>query len=119
MFKPFCSNWPSRYTELPFCSSKRPTYWKPFAKWKNGIYEELFTMVRSNYAEGNRTHFAGSEKLGMSQVADEASPWYGNTPVPRMLQNQLNYQLELKMAELDEKIMKSAMAIMKKAERTQ
>ncbi|KAH6714551.1 hypothetical protein BKA61DRAFT_723325 [Leptodontidium sp. MPI-SDFR-AT-0119] len=62
-------------------------------------------------------HFAGPEKLGMSLVDDEASPWYGITPVPRMLQNQLNHQLELKMAELDEKIMKNIMTIMKKAER--
>lgn len=53
----------------------------------------------------------------MSPVDSEASPWYGITPVPRVLQNQLNHQMELKMAELDEKITKNIMTIMKKAER--
>ncbi|RQM07076.1 hypothetical protein DH86_00000224 [Scytalidium sp. 3C] len=64
-------------------------------------------------------HFAGTERLEMSEVKDTSSPWYGITPVPRMLQNQLNHQLELKMVELDEKIMKTAMVIMKKADRKQ
>lgn len=64
-------------------------------------------------------HFAGTESLGMSVVDNKSSPWHGIKPVPRMLQNQLNHQLELKMAEIDETIMKSAMAIMKNADRKQ
>ena len=61
--------------------------------------------------------FVGDESLGMPLVTEKDSPWYGKTPVPRMVQNQLNHLLELRLTELDTKILKGCKALMEKRER--
>ncbi|KAK3291070.1 uncharacterized protein B0H64DRAFT_331354 [Chaetomium fimeti] len=48
--------------------------------------------------------FSGPETLGMTVIDDPVSAWYGHIPVPRMVKNQVNHLLELKMIELDQKI---------------
>ena len=40
-------------------------------------------------------------------VNDHQSPWHGHTPVPRMIQNQLGHLLELRIIELDRKILEA------------
>jgi hypothetical protein len=49
---------------------------------------------------------------------EEDSIFYGFKLVPRMVQNQLNYALELKMMELDRKILKGAQDIMVNGKRS-
>lgn len=48
--------------------------------------------------------FSGLETLGMAVVDDPLSAWCGHIPVPRMVKNQVNHLLELRMVELDRKI---------------
>lgn len=49
--------------------------------------------------------FAGEPSLGMLPIEGEQSAWKGECPVPRMVQNQLNHQLELHMGRLDARIL--------------
>jgi hypothetical protein len=63
-----------------------------------------------------RLRFFGNESLGMP-IIEEDSIFYGFKFVPRMVQNQLSYALELKMMELDRKILKGAQDIMVNGER--
>lgn len=41
----------------------------------------------------------------MAPVNDRQSAWHGFTPVPRMVQNQLGHLLELRMIDLDRKVL--------------
>jgi hypothetical protein len=59
-----------------------------------------------------------SECLGMAAVKERNSLFYRLKCVPRMVQNQLNHALELKMMELDQKILKAAKRILKGRERS-
>jgi hypothetical protein len=43
-----------------------------------------------------------SDLLGMAVVNDKASPWYGTTPIPRMISNQLTVALEGRMIKIDQ-----------------
>lgn len=43
----------------------------------------------------------------MAIVNDPQSAWHGHTPVPRMIQNQLGHLLELRMIELDRRILEA------------
>ncbi|KAM0794839.1 hypothetical protein BDR22DRAFT_814504 [Usnea florida] len=61
--------------------------------------------------------FTGEENLGMAPVTDKLSAWYGTVPVPRMVQNQLGHLLELKMIELDGKILKAVQQLLYKRSR--
>ena len=63
-----------------------------------------------------RLRFFGNESLGMLTI-EEDSIFYGFKFVPRIVQKQLNYALELKMMELDRKILKGAQDIMVKGDR--
>lgn len=58
--------------------------------------------------------FAGEESLGMPFVTERDSPWHGVRPVPRMVQNQLNHLLELRLTELDTKILKKCKSLVEK-----
>lgn len=46
-------------------------------------------------------------KLGMKTIDNRGSAWHGLTPVPRMVQNQLGHLLELRMVDLDKKILRT------------
>jgi hypothetical protein len=61
--------------------------------------------------------FTGNESLGMPTVKERDSLFCNLKCVPRMVQNQLNHALELKMMELDQKIWKGAKDIMESGER--
>jgi len=61
--------------------------------------------------------FSGDESLEMATVEDRDSAWYGIKPVPRMIQNQLGHLLEMKLIDLDRKILKVVQDLMKKRER--
>ena len=61
--------------------------------------------------------FTGEENLGMAPVTDRLSAWYGTVSVPRMVQNQLDHLLELKMIELDGKILKAVQQLLYKRSR--
>lgn len=63
--------------------------------------------------------FDGEETLGMVVVDDSQSAWYKHTPVPRMVQNQLCHQLEMRMVELDAKILKRVEVIMRAGKRSE
>ncbi|KFZ23193.1 hypothetical protein V502_02323 [Pseudogymnoascus sp. VKM F-4520 (FW-2644)] len=107
-----------------FVYRNRVTDFKPYEKWKNKLYEEQFTSVMADivaiiahcFEMYTALHlmmigwqFPGEENeesLGMSTVEDKTSPLFGRKPVPRMVVNQLNHQLELRMAELDDKILR-------------
>jgi hypothetical protein len=60
--------------------------------------------------------FSSNECLGISAVKERDSIFYGFKHVPRMVQNQLDYALELKIMELDKKILKGAQDIMANGE---
>ena len=75
---------------------------------------EMYTALR---LIANGWHFAGSDTLGMSTIQDRTSAWYGLTPVPRMVTNQLNHLLELEMIRLDRKILKSVHELLEKPHR--
>lgn len=62
--------------------------------------------------------FSGNESLGMVTVTQENSVFYGFKHVPRMLRDQLNHALELKMMELDTRILKSARDILENGKRS-
>ncbi|KAI8648151.1 hypothetical protein NCS56_01547300 [Fusarium sp. Ph1] len=49
--------------------------------------------------------FAGEETLGMTKVQSKNSAWHGIIPVPRMIQNQLNHQLERILVEWDKEVL--------------
>lgn len=55
----------------------------------------------------------------MTPVTDATSPWYGITLIPRMVQNQLNHKLELRIIELDEKILRQCNRMLRKRARRQ
>jgi hypothetical protein len=55
--------------------------------------------------------------LDMTLVEDIKSAWFGRTPVPRMVTNQLNHRLELRMAELDREVLKELAKILESRER--
>jgi hypothetical protein len=57
-----------------------------------------------------RLWFFGNESLRMP-IIEEDSIFYGFKFVPHIVQNQLSYALELKMIELDRKILKEAQDI--------
>ena len=61
--------------------------------------------------------FSGNESLGMVTVKEKESVFYGFKHVPRMLRDQLNHTLELKMMELDTKILKGARDILENGKR--
>jgi hypothetical protein len=73
----------------------------------------LYTALRLKRI---RWRFFGDESLGMPTI-EEDSIFYGFKFVPRMVQKQLDYALELKMMELDRKILKGAQDIMVDGER--
>ncbi|KAH6959696.1 hypothetical protein BKA56DRAFT_637557 [Ilyonectria sp. MPI-CAGE-AT-0026] len=51
----------------------------------------------------------------MKAVNDVDSPWHGIIPVPRMVQNQLNHQLELELVQLDKMALGALHGIFKKS----
>lgn len=61
--------------------------------------------------------FSGDKCLGIAAVKERESMFYGFKYVPRMVHNQLNHTLELKMMELDKKVLKGARDIMVYGER--
>lgn len=61
--------------------------------------------------------FSGDESLGMATVEYRDSPWYGIKPIPRMIQNQLGHLLEMKLIDLDRKILKVVQDLMEKRDR--
>ena len=61
--------------------------------------------------------FACKETLGMTVVRNRNSAWYGITPIPRMVQNQLGHLLELKMIELDREILKALQDVLEEKSR--
>ena len=61
--------------------------------------------------------FTGEENLGVAPVTDKLSARYGTVPVPRMVQNHLGHRLELKMIELDGKILKAVQQLLYKSSR--
>ena len=61
--------------------------------------------------------FCGEETLEMTIVTDRSSSWYGNIPVPRMVQNQLGHLLELNMIELDARILRAVHDLLGKRSR--
>lgn len=48
LFSPFCSNWKTASTTLPFCGTERPSYWKPFAKCTSLRDPFIFPILRRN-----------------------------------------------------------------------
>lgn len=50
----------------------------------------------------------------MATVNDEESAWHGFTPVPRMVQNQLGHLLELRMIDLDKRILPTLQKLLEK-----
>ncbi|ORY01909.1 hypothetical protein BCR34DRAFT_574570 [Clohesyomyces aquaticus] len=50
--------------------------------------------------------FVGPETLGMEPITNPNSAFYGVSPIPRMIQNQLGHLLELHIIELDKEILK-------------
>jgi hypothetical protein len=76
---------------------------------------ELYTCLRLLFIGWQ---FHGYETLGMQMVGDPASAWYGRIPVPRMVQNQLGHQLELRMIGLDSKILSALHILLKKRDRS-
>jgi hypothetical protein len=49
-----------------------------------------------------------NDYLGMAKIEDTDSAWFGCIPIPRMVANQVNHRLELRMKELDSEILKHA-----------
>jgi hypothetical protein len=68
---------------------------------------------------GTRKERTGIEDdyLDMTRVEDRNSAWFGRTPVPRIVINQLNHRLELRMAELDSKILEEVSDMLESRER--
>ena len=54
--------------------------------------------------------------LDMTRVGDRASAWFGHIPVPRMVTNQINHGFELRMAELNSKILEEVLDILETRE---
>jgi hypothetical protein len=52
--------------------------------------------------------FSSEESLGMATVKGKDSVFYSFKHVPCIVQNQLNHALELRIIELDRKILKGA-----------
>jgi hypothetical protein len=61
--------------------------------------------------------FSGNESLGIVTVKEKESVFYGFKHVPRMLRDQLNHTLDLKMMELDTEILKDARRILEDGKR--
>jgi hypothetical protein len=61
--------------------------------------------------------FDGTETLGMVEVKDINSAFNGDTPVPRMVTNQLNHLFELEMARLDSEILNCVQDMLQKREK--
>ncbi len=61
--------------------------------------------------------FSSNESLEMETVKERNSLFYGLKYVPRMVHKQLNYALELKMMELDQKILEGVHDIMEGGDR--
>jgi hypothetical protein len=57
------------------------------------------------------------ETLGMPTVEDRDSAWYGSTPVPRMIRNQLGHLLELNMIRLNREVKKGLLKMAQKKDR--
>ena len=55
--------------------------------------------------------------LDMTKVEDRDSAWFGCTPVPRMITNQINHRLELRIGELDSEILKEVAKLLERRER--
>lgn len=74
------------------------------------MYTALRLMMIGWRFSGKRKSRTGIEDdyLGMAKVENRDSAWFGRIPVPRMVTNQLDHRLELRMAELDSKILKDA-----------
>jgi hypothetical protein len=74
------------------------------------MYTALRLMMIGWQFSGKRKKRTGVEDdyLGMAKVENIDSAWFDRIPVPRMVTNQLNHRLELRMAELDSKILQDA-----------
>jgi len=76
-------------------------------------------MLKGCQFSGTRKERTGIEDdyLDMTRVEDRNSAWFGDIPVPRMVANQVNHRLELRMAELDSEIMEEVVDILETGER--
>ncbi len=74
------------------------------------MYTALRLMMIGWQFSGKRKKRTGIEDdyLEMAKVDNRDSAWFDRIPVPRMVTNQLNHRLELRMAELDSKILQDA-----------
>ena len=83
------------------------------------MYTALCLIMIGCQFSGTRKERTGVEDdyLDMTLVEDTKSAWYGRTPVPRMVTNQLNHWLELRMAELDREILKELAKIFERRKR--
>ena len=72
------------------------------------MYTALVLMMKGCHFSRRRKERTGidDDYLGMSEVEDNFSAWFGCIPVPRMVTNQINHQLELRIQSLDSQIMK-------------
>lgn len=85
----------------------------------NTLIEDCLEMYTALRLIRIGCQFDGEETLGMVVVDDSQSAWYKHTPVPRMVQNQLCHQLEMRMVELDAKILKRVEVIMRAGKRSE
>jgi hypothetical protein len=74
------------------------------------MYTALRLMMKGCQFSGQRKKRTGldDDYLGMARIEDIDSAWFGCIPIPRMVTNQVNHRLELRMKELDSEILKDA-----------
>jgi hypothetical protein len=83
------------------------------------MYSALCLIMIGWQFSGTRKERTGIEDdyLDMTAVKDIKSAWFGRTPVPRMITNQLTHRLELRMAVLDCQILEEVSNILECRER--
>jgi hypothetical protein len=83
------------------------------------MYTALSLIMIGCQFSGTRKKRTGIEDdyLDMTLVDDIKSAWFGRTPVPRMVINQLNHRFELRMAELDREVLKELANILESRDR--
>jgi hypothetical protein len=74
------------------------------------MYTALRLMMKGCQFSGKRKKRTGldDDYLGMAKIEDTDSAWFGCIPIPRMVANQVNHRLELRMKEIDSEILKDA-----------
>jgi hypothetical protein len=73
----------------------------------------ILIMVECQFADDGDER----ETLGMPTVEERDSMWYGSTPVPRMIRNQLGHLLELNMIRLNREVKEGLLKMAQKKDR--